>query len=547
MSLSCSLPEECLKAARGIKGVRLMAMKGSQSCGASDPTAGTLTYIFSGVTYRSPDQHASPGKLVADSKPTMPAFLPFTDTGVNVSQGWIYGNGGFHSSVDYGNGNKSFTVHSIAAGKVIHNAWNQWHGNVVIVEHSTPGVQPFCSMYFHLRNGMTNDIIKARQTRLVDFDEGSDGRDKAERYKKYADLAYGGTTHWGTNSHKIKVKVGDRVSSGQQIGWVGNTGIGGASAMLQSNGKPANSGTTNIHLHFMIASKDDGKWYFVDPYGAYSKATSCYNGTGKGANAHYFAPFYPYYHNVDASLFQVGFEYYAQMGYAPTDFTFHRRGQLLRVSGIFEKSNEGFIVHHGMTESTYIKNWEKYRKKGFRPHKQCVYPARNGSPRFACIWRPVKGEGWESYHRLTPQQFNVKVNNMAKQGYRLTDFSVYSKGKNLRVAAIWAKDPKVHYVWWGLTSAAFNSKFKELGKKGFALTHFEAYKTGSATRYGGIWTKGIFKSFMHWYGLTSNGYQSKFNLMAKQGWRLMEVVGYSNSMRFSGLWTKGVKGEPQLR
>lgn len=105
------------------------------------------------------------------------------------------------------------------------------------------------------------------------------------------------------------MKVGDNVSTGQQIGWAGNTGISGASAMLGADGKPQSSGQTNIHLHFMIARKDGGNWYFVDPYGAYSQSTSCYTGTGSGAYAHYFGPVYPSYHDADASLFQEAFNY----------------------------------------------------------------------------------------------------------------------------------------------------------------------------------------------------------------------------------------------
>lgn len=546
----CVTPEESRVKARGVKRLRQLTsrqlVRVTQNCGSNNPTAGTLTYGFDGVTYRSPNQHSSPSSFVANSKPTMPAFVPFRDGNVKVWQGWLYGDGGFHSSIDYGLDQKTFPVHAIASGKVVFAGWHEWHGNVVIIEHAAAGAQPFRSMYFHMRNGKTHDIAQARNTNPSNYSAGSDSRTKAERYKKYADLAYGGTSHWGTDTQKLKVKVGDNVSTGQQIGWAGNTGIGGASAMLGADGKPQSSGQTNIHLHFMIARKDGGNWYFVDPYGAYSQSTSCYTGTGSGAYAHYFGPVYPYYHDADASLFQEAFNYYAQMGYGPTDFSFPWKASDLRVSGIFSKSPEAFIVHHGMTESVYVSNWENYRKKGFRPHKQFVYSSSSGSPRFACIWRPAKGEAWASFHRLTPDEFNAKVNAMAQPGFRLTDFSVYRMGGNLRVAAIWVKDPKGHYVWWGLTSAGYNAKFDELVKQGYALTHFVAYDAGSSIRYGGIWTKGVFPSFFHWYGLTFSGYQAKFDEMAAKGCRLIEVVGYADSTRFAGLWVKGVTGEPQL-
>jgi hypothetical protein len=116
---------------------------------------------------------------------------------------------------------------------------------------------------------------------------------------------------------------------------------------------------------------------------------------------------YPYYHDADASLFQEAFNYYAQMGYGPTDFSFAWKASDLRASGIFSKSPEGFIVHHGMTEPVYVSNWETYRKKGFRPHKQFGYPSSSGSPRFACIWRP-EGRSLGKLSQADTDEFNAK-------------------------------------------------------------------------------------------------------------------------------------------
>lgn len=515
----------------------------AQTCGTNDPTAGTLTYHFDGVAYRSPDQHSNPSKFVGDAKPSLPCLLPMREAQVAVSQGWIYTDGNFHSSIDYVNGGKSFEVRSIARGVVVFVGWHEWHGNVVIIEHQSSGKEPFRSLYFHLRNGKSNDLQQAKNTDPSSY-SGSN-KTKAERYEKYADLEYGGSTHWGSDSETIDVAVGDEVNVGQPIAKAGNTGIGGASAMLGADGKPTSAGSTNIHLHFMIAQRDGKKWYFVDPYGAYSDSTSCYVGNGGGSDAHWFMPMLPEFHGWSASQYQAAFDYYAQMNWAPADVSFHSNGTDLRVSGIFAPAGESFRVRYGMTTEQYDEYWEAYRKKGLRPHKQCFY-THGGKLRIAAIWRPAGGEKWYSFSRLTAEEFDAKLEELAKKGFRLTDFSVYLTAWGHRFAGIWVKHAKSHYCYYGITGANWQAKWDEMHDKGYSLTHFVAYASGATTRFGGIWTKGIWNSYIHRAGLNAKQYQAEYDANLDKGYRLIEVVGYNNSKSYSGLWVKGVKGFPQL-
>ena len=105
-------------------------------------------------------------------------------SGAVVTQGYKYG----HPGIDYAytKGDHTTSIHSIAGGKVImaQGGWNGGYGNVVVVDHGN-GVQ---SRYAHLR--------------------------------------------------EIYVSVGQSVSSGQMVGWMGNTG--------------RVYGRTGLHLHFEI-------------------------------------------------------------------------------------------------------------------------------------------------------------------------------------------------------------------------------------------------------------------------------------------------------
>lgn len=101
-----------------------------------------------------------------------------------ITQGYKYG----HAGIDwaYTKGDHTTSIHSVASGKVIQSTggWNGGYGNVVVVDHGN-GMQ---TRYAHLR--------------------------------------------------EIYVKKGQQVSSGQMIGWMGNTG--------------RVYGRTGLHLHFEL-------------------------------------------------------------------------------------------------------------------------------------------------------------------------------------------------------------------------------------------------------------------------------------------------------
>lgn len=196
--------------------------------------------------------------------------LPFDDTGVKMSGGWRYSDGGWHHATDYSKSGESFKIVATAPGRVIHIGWDPWGGGTLILSHDAGGEKDvYRTIYRHIRNGKDSDCNSAWSISVPTL-----SGDNLKDYKAYLENTgceqkkadrKPDEKYWGKNSDAIdKDLLGKTVTRGQFLGWSGNTGPGG---------KKGTSASTNIHLHVFWAHRDpvNKKWYFFDPYGIYAK------------------------------------------------------------------------------------------------------------------------------------------------------------------------------------------------------------------------------------------------------------------------------------
>ncbi len=487
-------------------------------------------------------------------KPRTPFYLPYSESTVRAGGGWYYSNGNGHGSIDYSKESSAygpgidptFNVLAASNGKVISKGWVDLFGNFVIIEHIAANGTAYRTGYFHLRDGFTHDLQKAKATNVTSGDPTS--RDSL--YVLYANKPNPSQLQWGTNSQKIKVNVGDNVYAGQHIAFAGNTGYGGAGWGLNVNGDPTNVNTANNHLHFMLWIKSpsntgDLSWLEVDPYGVYAILTDdnrdCLQpGVNKGFKR-FFAPHYPSFHNVPLEFVTGEFGYFPGTGMALQTLSVHKQGNNYYASGSFQYGlSSSWYCRINMNSNQYQQYFNEYSGQGFTPRQISVCKDNSGNPLFTVIWRKLEaGEGTVSYHNLDDAGWNTAWNkHVGVEKKSCTEHVKYEVGNKVYHAAVFSNKNQGFYLYHGMTMADFQKKFDDMTKAGYMPTNIQAEEIGGQTTFSGVWVPSKGKAYMALAGLTPQTYQSKFNELSGQGYKLSRVQGYGNSAKFVAIWTK---------
>lgn len=489
--------------------------------------------------------------------PAMPFYLPYAgNSKAHAVGGWLYGNGNGHGSVDfsksgdaYGAGiDPTFNVLAAQSGKVVATDWVDLFGNYIIIEHAAPNGANYRTGYFHLRNGFDHDLDKAKHVAVT----SGDPRERDSLYKKYAFKPNPNQLVWGNNNQKIKVKVGDMVTAGQQIAFAGNTGYGGAGWGLNpdDNANPYDNNTVNNHLHFMLwqpspANTNSVSWLEVDPYGVYAKLNaddaSCYEPGYNKAFHRFFAPFYPSFHNVPVAYIINHWDYYTTMGMALQTLSIYRSGNEYLASGSFQYGIPGdWYCRINMNSQQYQQYFDQYKAKGYVPRQISVTKDNGGSPLFAVIWRKLDaGENIVAYHNLDDAGFdNAWKKNVDQDKNRCAEHVRYNANGKSMHAAVFTNKKEGFYVYQALSLADFSKKFAELDKANYMPSNISVEELQGGTTFGGTWVPKGNKTYHAYAEMTPQDYQNKFSQFSQQGFRLYRIAGYSNAGKFTAIWVK---------
>jgi hypothetical protein len=110
-----------------------------------------------------------------------------------------------------------------------------------------------------------------------------------------------------------------------------------------------------------------------------------------------------------------------------------------------------------------------------------------------------------------------------------------------RYAALWVKTGGSAWVArHGLTSAQYQAAFDQFVGQGYRLVDVSGYSVNGQDRYAAIWVKTGGSAWVARHGLTSAQYQTAFNQYVGQGYRLVKVSGYSvnGQARYAAIWDK---------
>ena len=92
----------------------------------------------------------------------------------------------------------------------------------------------------------------------------------------------------------------------------------------------------------------------------------------------------------------------------------------------------------------------------------------------------------------------------------------------------------------GLSPAQYQSTFDDLAQQGYRLVSVSGYVSGGTERYAAHWEKTSGPAWVSRHGLSAAGYQSAFDDYRQQGYRLKWVSGYEvgGQERYAAIWEK---------
>ena len=200
-----------------------------------------------------------------------------------------------------------------------------------------------------------------------------------------------------------------------------------------------------------------------------------------------------------------------------------------------------FVARHGLTSGQYQSAFDKYVGQGYVLTSVDAYPSPRGML-YAAIWQRKGSPRWVARHGMSAAQYQAAFDTYSAQGYRPLDISAAGFGQGPGTfAAVWAKSPGAWVARHGLTSQGYQAEFDKWTGQGYRLVDVEGYTTqGGVVRYAAVWLRRQGPAWIARHGLSSGRYQSAFNDAVAKGYRLTHVDGYWTpaGVRYAAIWER---------
>lgn len=249
-------------------------------------------------------------------------------------------------------------------------------------------------------------------------------------------------------------------------------------------------------------------------------------------------------YGLTTATLQSTFDSLVSDGYRLTYVSGYTINDSPRYAAIWDKSaSSAWQARSGMTAAQYQSTFDSLLSEGYRLRLVDGYAVGN-SVRFAAIWDKSAGpEAWVARHGMTAAQFQTNFDNFVGQGYRLVHISGYTEGGQARYAGLWEKssDNSAWAARFGLTAARFQTVFDDYVGQGYRLARVSGYVVNNVPYYAAIWDKAPTPAWQARSGMTGAQFQSEFDKLLGEGYRLTVVSGYtlnSNQDRFAAIWVK---------
>jgi AraC-like DNA-binding protein len=246
-------------------------------------------------------------------------------------------------------------------------------------------------------------------------------------------------------------------------------------------------------------------------------------------------------HGLTSEQYQTLFDQLVPNGYRLVDRSVYNINGQIRHAAIFERaSGSAWQARFGLTGSQYQTLFDDLVGQGYRLVDVDGY-SQNNQARYAAIFERASGSAWQARHGLTSQQYQQTFDQLANSGYRLVERSIYTVNGQPRHAAIFERaSGSAWQARFGLTASQLQTLFDDLVGQGYRLIDIDGYTDNGQTRYGAIFVRESGPTWQARFGLTSQQYQQTFDRLVAEGYRPIKVHGYevNGQARYAAIWER---------
>jgi len=206
------------------------------------------------------------------------------------------------------------------------------------------------------------------------------------------------------------------------------------------------------------------------------------------------------------------------------------------------------IQVYGWKYADYRNEYNKLFPEGWRLYSLQSYVLSNGDVRYNAVWRPAGNTAEEQLYGVTYSEFRSTYNTLYPEGWRLYILQSYvlPNGDVLYNAVFRPGDSGETQVY-GWTLSDFQTEYNTLWTEGWRLYILDSYVISDGTvRYNAVWRPAIHGEIQV-YDWTLSDFQTEYNTLWTEGWRLYILNAYvlpGDEVRYDAVWQLGTVDRP---
>lgn len=201
----------------------------------------------------------------------------------------------------------------------------------------------------------------------------------------------------------------------------------------------------------------------------------------------------------------------------------------------YDGSSIEWKLDAGLEKDRFEETLENRRKEGMRIVDIEQY--RSGrSTKQAALWvKAMPSDEWDSKRGLTVVEYREANEKNLKRGFVPVDIEVDRVGASLNFGGVWLKSNEdfTTEMKFGMDDLMFSNLYGEMADRDYRLIDFEAYEANGKTIYAAIWKPKGKEKARFYRGLTKDEFGRVSALMTKDGFRLVDIEGYTMDGRLN--------------